>query len=482
MELERLDEPLNRVVKEVVAPPTNMATLDDSSSSEDYERNQDSTQVVEKSSLLENDMYAPLYQWTYCFECGSTRRKTFLNDNEQDLVCEYCTLLGKNIYRLPKLVWHHLTQDPAESENPIQPDTTLNSVTDYLVEELLPALECRFTEKQSKLLSKSEPVGPHKNGLSPEYNNQYLNFSTLIKSKEVERAKTKEKLMFNDRIEFDSRSVPVGTLFSTRTKDLHVSLDLLLDDGCILIKLRTVPVSSLDRGKEVSSPTKMATPSMPGQLSQLVATPASNKKPSNQNPTYPNMTVDYSNQLELRTLGGKIESGGKQNESLKLESHKVKLSPKGDSVVIKSIPLSKLENRGFFSSLLSTKSDMSKLYLEWRIIFFVIDASFGEAYDEMINAKLTNVLELNDKLFRECQEDVKLTLGRLEKARVTKEEISVLRRKYKEQMAPKPQDKGYKEILDDITKPYSIAAIVLLGFFAQLLLIVNPTLRNRAFF
>src|SRR3990167_9076939 len=107
MELERLDEPLNRVVKEVVAPPTNMATLDDSSSSEDYERNQDSTQVVEKSSLLENDMYAPLYQWTYCFECGSTRRKTFLNDNEQDLVCEYCTLLGKNIYRLPKLVWHH---------------------------------------------------------------------------------------------------------------------------------------------------------------------------------------------------------------------------------------------------------------------------------------------------------------------------------------------------------------------------------------
>ena len=438
----------------------------------------DSHQVIVP---VENDIYQALYNWTYCSQCGSTRKKTFLSENHEDLVCEYCSLIGKNVYRLPRLVWRHFFTHESDDTDMIKPDTTLNSVTDYLVEALLPALECRYDEKQAKLLAKSEPATLHKNGLSSDYNTHYLSFANLVKSKEVERGKTKEKLVFDKKLAFDTKSVPVGPIFYTVTKDLQISLQLLLDDNCLLLKLRTAPyIESPNAAAGLSSLSinTMASPLLPGQT--LQAGMSQQQRPNY--PTYPNMTVDYSNQLELRTVGGKLDTSGKPTETVKLESQKLKLSPKGDSVVIKSIPLSKLENKGFISNLFSSKSDSNKLYLDIKLSFFVIDASFGEIYDEMINSKLAAAQELNDQLFRDGQQDVKLTLARLEKARILKEEISQVKSKFKEHMTPKTQEKGYKEILDDITKPINVLCIVLLGFFVQLLLIVNPTLRNRTFF
>jgi len=437
-----------------------------------------------RDAILDSELNL-LYAQTLCNNCGNNRRVTFLCKDCKEVLCENCCFLGKcTLNRLSEIIRSTILNQDAQLTW-LSPDTTLNGMTDYILKELLPVLECDFTDEELKTLSKIEPQTQHKNQLTPANTKLFAEVQSMIKEKDKKRTETKEKVTFAKGIRFDKGKKGVDNIFSLILNDMLISIDAVLSDESLSISYKSTLVP-----KSVSPDSVDLLGDKDGHLQKQSAsarvstlqTPLANIGSAGKVVNLNHMIADSSNPLQVKVSAGYYTFEEKRTDTVTLNLH-VNPNPGNMIKTLSTITYKQLEDKSFFGNLFSSSKNNPKyFFLEIKGAMFVLDETFNVIYEKMITQRIDLVEKSNEQMALQTKDNVNLLLPLLEEVKVAKEELAVVK-KQNSKLLEVDRSKllnatGIKATFD----PLTIFWLYIIGFLFQYLLTINPTMVNTCIF
>lgn len=397
------------------------------------------------------EIVAPFYEFLKCSRCGATRRLTILSQEIDSMVCENCNFTGLQLSRMIDFISTVFEGKPVDSLVS-NPDPTLNNVSEYVLKELLPVLECDFNEEDKKEMCSGEPQIHSKNGLTIENQKTFDQFSHLLKNKEKERTKTKERTGGEKSVFFDFKQKDSIPLMAIITSELLINIDGIFQDDALKI---------IFRSSKVDSSFKMA-----ATTARVISVQ--------------HMHPDYSDPLVVRLSAGNIGSDDKKNQ-VATKQFDIPMSHTNKRSEIVKYSCSQLENKGFFNALFSS-SKVKGFYLDIRVSLFLLDSNFSAAYDAILNSRIVAVKESNEERFGELKEDVKTVMDIVQQAKIVKEEVEILKKRCEEHLKVDKRSSFDNQGITRLFTLKNLMVVMFFGVYIDLMLAINPTLFNTFIF
>lgn len=385
-----------------------------------------------------------LYRQVECNLCGAARRVTFLCPDCHELLCENCCLIG-TCFSLEKVInkqkrtafYSRLTSSTA--------DLTLSNLNQYILQDLLPVLECQYDRLDFDEMIEAEPHSK-KNPSAQDYPIFHAIQETLRK-KEADKSRCKERFSATKDLVFQKKASP-QTIFDLMLNNVHVSIDVVPKDAAVSIVLKW----------------RLEQPGL--------------KKSSSMN-KYDHLSFDYSNPLLLALGAGVINSDAKyvDNASKNLS---LNLQQANKQTELHSFTYDAMENKSFMSFLSRPKPSLA-LFIKLAVKFFVLDSSLLEAHDEVINTKILEIELDHKETFKEIKDTSKKLLPLITEARMKKEEYAQVTKQHSKRLEGDGKAASARIELRSLMHPRFTVVILICGVLLAVLDWVNPAAVNNLF-
>ena len=384
-----------------------------------------------------------LYLQVECNFCGSARRVTYCCPDCSELLCENCFFFGK-CWTLKKLISKLQRVGALEMQKIFSSDLTLSNLSHYILQDLLPVLECQYDRRDCEEMTEHEPHA--KKNPNPQDYPMFHAIQDTLRKKEADKSRCRERFSSTKDMVFQKRAQS-QKVFDLGLNNVQVTIEARPREAAVSLVLKW----RVQTGLRLSRSTDR----------------------------YEHLSFDYSNPLLLAISAGVINSEAKYVENAS-KNLSLGMQPANREVELHCFTYETLENKGIMSFFSRPKPPLA-LFVKVGVRCFVLDSSLLEAHDEVINARILEIELDHKETFKELKETSAQLLPLIAEVRMKKEELGQTTKQNKKRLEVDGKGTAARVTFESILHPRFFAVLLVSGMLLGVLDWLNPAAVNNLF-